>query len=281
MEKEVILERYHQDHLIMDWSREETFNRCAREAYWAYEIHLEPREIPSDPLDFGSRLHKHLETRDAQASWANYKERGTHSRDYRTRAKGQALVEQYEKHLGRFDRDAYEVLDQEVAWGYVIHINHHSVLLKGTMDGLWRDKFNGLMWCHEAKHTAQWTTDENFFAPFFLGGQALYYLNAMRRVFREAQLGGIIIDLFRVTRKETTPEDFSRKIIEVQEIPEDTHQGVISEWLWCRETKFWRQNVNACRRYNRVCPFYALCRFGANEANLKNYREKTQDEWHW
>lgn len=279
--EEEIIALYDKVDLVIDHSREETFNRCQQEALYSYELSLTPLNQDSDALDFGSRLHKYLETYDEKA-WEGYKEIGKHKRDHRTRQKGIAISQLYKEKYGSSDHDRFNIISQETKFGFIQQKDGQKILIKGSIDQVLQSKEDDTLWVNEFKHSAAYN-DITYFQPYYLGNQVRYYLEGVRRLYPKATIGGVIINLFQVTKEVTDEADLVRKEIAIEDMNIAPLLGVdtASEWLRARADKYWKRNTGACRRYNKICPFFQVCKYGMNDlAVMASYKEKGKNEWH-
>ena len=283
-----IISQYDKVDLILDHSREEVFYRCPMEAYNAYELRLEPVTRDSDALEFGSRLHKYLETNDEKA-WEGYKETGKHKRDHRTKGKGLALGKLYKEKYQEADSNRFTLVSSEFCFAIKEEYAEKKILIKGKIDEILREKETGLLWINEFKHSATYN-DETYFKPYYLGHQFKYYIPAIEAMpapeaipmQAHAQVGGIIINLFQVTKEATDDADLRRKEIAIEDVtlPDIAIFDTAHDWIDSRERGYWQKRTGACRRFNRMCDFYDICRYGRVDSVMKNYKEKSNNDWH-
>lgn len=276
-----IIAMYDKVDLVIDHSREETFNRCQQEAYYAYELGLTRGEANSDALEFGARLHKYLETHDEKV-WDGYKEVGKHKRDHRTRAKGIVLGALYQEKYKESDTARFSVVSQEPKFGFVQEDGGKRVLIKGSIDQVLRSKEDETLWVNEFKHSASYNSGD-YFMPYYLGHQVRYYLRGVELMYPGEQIGGVIVNLFQVTKAGTDDADLVRKEIAIDDIRMSKHLGLdtAQEWLQNKDRGYWKRNTSACRRFNSICPFYEICRHGERDlVVMATYKEKQHNEWH-
>lgn len=280
-----VLNAYKDVDLVIGWSREETFNRCKREALFSYEDGLEVTE-EAVVLDFGSRFHKHVEL-ESPAPWDGFREEGDHARDYRTKIRGIELGDVYVDHYMSFDRGKYDVVGVELEIGIVRELDGKKVLIKGTMDQVLKSKETGLYWVKDLKTTAMYIKEDIYFKPWVMGKQGGYYVELLGEFLKHlglgdaGSIGGVIVDVAMIKSK-VDESCIKRKIIEIEEMDWDGWQGVAREWLREKNGGDWRRNVGACIRYNSLCPFYLPCLHGRSEYWLKQakLRVKSDDNWH-
>ena len=237
--------------------------------------------MTSDALEFGTRFHKHVETMDEKV-WDGFKEEPSFTRDNRIKSKGVALGKLYIEHYLGWDTGKYKHIGWERAYGVVIDVDGRSVLVKGHIDQLMKDKETGLYWIKDLKTTAMYVDEKNYFSPWFLGGQGGYYSWLVGLEYGEENIGGVIVDVAMVNKKETDESCIKRKIMESQEI---NWQGVVEvarDWLRVKDRNVWRRSESSCVRYNKLCPFYLPCRHGVTDywINQAKLRRKENNEWH-
>jgi len=281
LSKDEIVKAYQEVDLVLDWSRQELFDRCHREAWFAYELGWQDGR-PGDPLIFGSLLSQALETMNPNV-FDGYKEVGLYPRDNRTAGKGRDLLDLYVRKFGAADSKKYDVVANEYPFGIKTRVADKTVLVKGRLDQLLKDKETGLYWIKEYKHSAAYMKNQDdYFKPYFLGGQTGYYRWAVSQIFGEDSVGGVIIDLFKVTKQATDDMDLVRKIIDDFEIEWDGFDEVVREWFMAREYGFHR-SVKSCTRYNSLCPFYPVCKgTTTNEDAMRRagLTKKEENSWH-
>lgn len=249
----------------------EVLERCPKEAYWQYEVGLRSK-ASSDALDFGNRLHEHLET-DDESVWDGYKEKGIKPRDYRTAPRGKRLVELYKKKYRPRDERDFRVVDREIAFELPYMWNNDRIWIVGRIDELLVHKETGQYWAKDFKTTSMYVNEENFFSAYYLGGQSEFYLWALEQMKGPDLVGGFIVDVFQV-RSNIEESCITRRLFEAMDVKRSGFDDTIADYWHRKINKNWPMYTTHCRRYNTVCPFYDLCRFGANPANLAQFEQR-------
>ena len=277
-----IIKLYDTVDLIFDWSRAEKFMRCPKEAYYAHEIGLVSEEKVSHHLDFGKRLHAHLETGN-ESEWEGFKETKLYPKDFKVKQKGLDLVKMYHAKFHK-DNARFGVIANEYAFGdiinYVSMLTSKKILIKGKIDQIVIDKETGLYYAKDYKTTGTYIDEETFFNSYYLGAQNTFYLEALAKEYGADKVGGFIVDVFRVTRTDTDWSDIFRRRIEANEIVRYNYMHDIHQWLNNKDTGYWHKQPMSCKRYNRMCDFYNLCRFGESETELGKFKKRAKDDFH-
>lgn len=259
--------------LIYDWTRRETFERCPKEYDFSYNEMLRPTK-ENISLEFGKRFHRSVELKDAESAWEGFREEAPSKYDFKTKAKGIALSKLYIEVCLPRDNVEFELISSELPFAFEQTIAGQKVVFNGVIDELRRERETGLYFVKEIKTTSSWKGEEDYFAPFELGHQISHYLAAMKLMFErdaEQRVGGVIIDVVKVTRKLTDESDFISRRFDIEDIKlTGADISSVREVLANESEDRWPQKTSACRRYGSLCPFFKLCRYGDSEDTRRN-----------
>lgn len=259
-----------------DSSKITSYRLCPRKFYYRYEKNLVPIDYTSTPMEFGSAIHKALESiyrdgprvREADAYkfakvFCDAFPRHMEDRVY-TQENGTELLACY---ILKWEHDKFDILaiEQPFHLDMPDDIDGQGFTYAGRMDLV--VEMDGKIYPWDHKTTSYF--GDHFEKGFKLDVQMTGYIKANKVAHGEHAASAAIINALRPTNK-ISPECFVRK--ETTRTPEELveweHElrATVDQIRSSRLVGRWIKHApTACFTYNRTCEYYGLCTAGESQ----------------
>jgi hypothetical protein len=247
--------------VIVSSSTIESFLKCPAYLYWHYieKIQKKPEEgkKPNLATNFGTLVHKALEIYANEASlksaldFLDEQSSRFQNGTFKNIDVAKVLVRKEVHNL-----EEYDLIEPEKDFSFQIG-NHFWI---GRFDLV--AKKNNLIYIIDYKTTG----DNNF--QIRPNNQILSYFVGAKKVFKENEIGGIIIHLLKANTQEIQNYLIQPTFDEIEEWKDDTI-FTLNNIEKCITTGIFPKIPYNCHQYNRACEYLPLCQsFGRVRASL-------------